>query len=154
MLWSQFSRFLPIFGEKWAFFSKTMNAMIKFLQELAVCSLSKTAIFCQLFGENILKIITSVPEMNMFAIKTWFFGNKKVVHRSVAFFQRTTGQNNWGYIHRFQQMFTQCGWQARVTRWACEKNRLNGSQTRFLSKLTHNLYLKKVAQKMWATSVI
>jgi hypothetical protein len=35
-----FQRFLPIFGKKLAFFSKT-NVMIKFLQKLAVCSLSK-----------------------------------------------------------------------------------------------------------------
>jgi hypothetical protein len=43
-----------------AFFSKT-NVMVNFLQNLALFRV-KNAIFCRFFGENILKIITSVPD--------------------------------------------------------------------------------------------
>jgi hypothetical protein len=62
-VWSQFSAvFAPFSAKTLAFFSKT-NVMIEFLQKLAVCSSSKNAnIFATFFGENILKIITSVPE--------------------------------------------------------------------------------------------
>jgi hypothetical protein len=48
-----FLRFLPIFGEKMAFFYKT-NVMIIFFAK-TISSLRKKN------GENILKIITSVP---------------------------------------------------------------------------------------------
>jgi hypothetical protein len=48
-----FLRFLTIFGEKMAFFSKT-NVLIKILHNLAL-------FFAEFIGENILKIVTSVP---------------------------------------------------------------------------------------------
>jgi hypothetical protein len=52
---------LPIFGgKKLAFFSKT-NVMIDFFQKQAVIWAKNANIFAKLFGENILKIITSVP---------------------------------------------------------------------------------------------
>jgi hypothetical protein len=57
-----FRRFLPIFCEKMAFVSKT-NVMIIFFSKTS-SSLSKNAnIFAKFFGENIFKIITSVPDV-------------------------------------------------------------------------------------------
>jgi hypothetical protein len=44
-----------------AFLSKT-NVMIKFLQKQAVIWAKNANIFAKFFGENILKIITSVPD--------------------------------------------------------------------------------------------
>jgi hypothetical protein len=55
-----FLRFLPIFAKKLAFFSKT-NVMIKFLHNLALFRVKNANFFAEFFGENILKIITSVP---------------------------------------------------------------------------------------------
>jgi hypothetical protein len=56
-----FLRFLPIFGEKMAFFSKT-NVMIKFCI-IYLCFEKKTPIFSLNFSAKIfLKIIASVPE--------------------------------------------------------------------------------------------
>jgi hypothetical protein len=55
-----FLRFFPIFGEKIGIFSKT-NVMITILHNLALFGV-KNAIFTEFFGENILKIITSVPD--------------------------------------------------------------------------------------------
>jgi hypothetical protein len=50
-----FLRFLPIFGEKIAFFSK-LKVMIKFLQKLTVWA-KNINIFAKFFGGNILKIL-------------------------------------------------------------------------------------------------
>jgi hypothetical protein len=55
-----FLRFLTIFGEKVAFFSKT-NVMINILHKLALFWVKNANFFAEFFGENILKIITSVP---------------------------------------------------------------------------------------------
>jgi hypothetical protein len=58
-----FWRFLPIFGEKLAFFSKT-NATYN--QKFALFSFvfsQKAPFFRNFFGKNIFKIITSVPGM-------------------------------------------------------------------------------------------
>jgi hypothetical protein len=63
-----FLRFLPIFGNNIGVFSKT-NVMINFLAKTSINfenifaeTLSKKlAFFTQCFGENIFKIITSVP---------------------------------------------------------------------------------------------
>jgi hypothetical protein len=52
---------LPIFCEKIGVFLKT-NVMIKFLQKVAAVWAKNANIFAKFFGENILKIITSVPE--------------------------------------------------------------------------------------------
>jgi hypothetical protein len=61
-------RFLPIFGEKMAFLSKT-NVTIKFYQKLAVVRAKKTPIFLPNFlGENILKIATSVAGLVVYQI--------------------------------------------------------------------------------------
>jgi hypothetical protein len=46
-------------AKKMAFFSKT-NVMIKILPNLALFRV-KNGIFAEFFGENILKIITSIP---------------------------------------------------------------------------------------------
>jgi hypothetical protein len=43
-----------------AFFSKT-NVMIKILHNLALFWVKNANVFAEFFGENILKIITSVP---------------------------------------------------------------------------------------------
>jgi hypothetical protein len=55
-----FLRFLTIFGEKNGVFSKT-NVMIKLLHNLALFQVKNANFFAKIFGENILKIITSVP---------------------------------------------------------------------------------------------
>jgi hypothetical protein len=62
MLWSQFSAILANFSAKELalFFTKT-NVMIKFLQKLAVARAKNANIFAKFFGENIFKIVTSVP---------------------------------------------------------------------------------------------
>jgi hypothetical protein len=54
MLWSQFS------AKKFAFFSKT-NVMIKFFNSLALFWVKNANFFAEFFGENIFKIVTSVP---------------------------------------------------------------------------------------------
>jgi hypothetical protein len=62
-----FQRFLPIFGENIAIFLENQRDY-HFLPELAVLCL-KTLIFRQFFGENILKIITSVPDSRIQTLK-------------------------------------------------------------------------------------
>jgi hypothetical protein len=54
-----FRRFYPFSAKKLAFFSKT-NVMITILQKLALFCVKNANIFDKFFGENILKIITSV----------------------------------------------------------------------------------------------
>jgi hypothetical protein len=52
---------LTIFGaKKLAFFSKT-NVIIKFFHNLPFVLSQKRQFFAEFFGENILKIITSIP---------------------------------------------------------------------------------------------
>jgi hypothetical protein len=55
-----FCYFWQFSAKKLAFFSKT-NVMLKILYNLALFWV-KNAIFCNFFGENIFKIITSVPD--------------------------------------------------------------------------------------------
>jgi hypothetical protein len=73
MLWSQFSAIFANFRrKKLAFFSKT-NVMIKILHNLPMFWV-KNANFCNFFGENILKIVTSYPEMGyMMALNSGLF---------------------------------------------------------------------------------
>jgi hypothetical protein len=53
-----------LFSEKnLAFFSKT-NFMIKFLHNLALFRVKNANFFADFLGENIFKIITSVPDLN------------------------------------------------------------------------------------------
>jgi hypothetical protein len=59
MLWSQFSAIFDDFRPL-AFFSKT-NVMIKILHNLALFWVKNANFFAEFFGENILKIITSLP---------------------------------------------------------------------------------------------
>jgi hypothetical protein len=47
--------------KKLAFFSKT-NVMINFFQKLALFRVKNAKLFVKFFGENIFKIITSVPD--------------------------------------------------------------------------------------------
>jgi hypothetical protein len=61
---------ITIFGDFWqlsakklAFFSKT-NVMIKIFQNLALFWVKNANFFAEFFGENILKIITSVPGLD------------------------------------------------------------------------------------------
>jgi hypothetical protein len=49
-----------------AFFSKT-NVMIKILHNLALFRVKNANFFAEFFGENIFKIITSVPDWANFA---------------------------------------------------------------------------------------
>jgi hypothetical protein len=51
---------LTIFGEKIGVFSKA-NVMIKFLHNLALFPVKNAKFVAEFFGENIFKIITSVP---------------------------------------------------------------------------------------------
>jgi hypothetical protein len=51
--------YFPQFWRKYWFLK--INAMIKFLQKLAVIRAKNANFFAKNFGENILKIITSVP---------------------------------------------------------------------------------------------
>jgi hypothetical protein len=53
--------FMQFSAKKLAFFSKT-NAMIKIFHILALFLVKNANFFAEFFGENILKIITSVPE--------------------------------------------------------------------------------------------
>jgi hypothetical protein len=55
-----FLQFFPIFGKKLAFFLNT-NIMIKLFQNFALFSVKNENFFAKFFGENIFKIITSVP---------------------------------------------------------------------------------------------
>jgi hypothetical protein len=62
MLWSQFWRFLPIFGENVVVFLKNLWYDSFFLQNFAVfCRYKKRHFFAKFCGENIFKIITLVP---------------------------------------------------------------------------------------------
>jgi hypothetical protein len=54
------------FCEKMAFFSKT-NVMIKFLQKIAVVWAKNANILAKFLGENIFKILTSVPKALLFS---------------------------------------------------------------------------------------
>jgi hypothetical protein len=57
-----FCDFRQVWAKELAFFSKT-NVMMKFLQKLSVYSFcKKTAIFPNFFGENIVKILSSVSD--------------------------------------------------------------------------------------------
>jgi hypothetical protein len=56
-----FLRFLTIFGEKLAFFLKT-NVMIKISHILTLFWVKNANFFAEIFGENIFKIITTVPD--------------------------------------------------------------------------------------------
>jgi hypothetical protein len=49
------------FWQKMAFFSKT-NIMIQFLHNLALFGVKNANFFAIFFGENIFRIITSVPD--------------------------------------------------------------------------------------------
>jgi hypothetical protein len=55
-----FGDFLQLSAKKLAFFSKT-NVMIKILHNVALFGVKNANFFAKFFGENILKIITSVP---------------------------------------------------------------------------------------------
>jgi hypothetical protein len=55
-----FCDFRQFSAKKMAFFSKT-NVMIKFLNTLALFWVKNVNFFAEFFGENIFKIITSVP---------------------------------------------------------------------------------------------
>jgi hypothetical protein len=55
-----FCDFCQFSAEELAFFSSA-NVMVKFLQKLAVVRAKNASIFAKFFGENIQKIITSVP---------------------------------------------------------------------------------------------
>jgi hypothetical protein len=62
--------FCQFSAKKLAFFSKT-NVMIKILHNLALFGV-KNAIFCNFIGENILKIKTTVPGVNVEKYEKYF----------------------------------------------------------------------------------
>jgi hypothetical protein len=71
MLWSQFSAIFAYFRrKKLALFSKT-NVMIKFLHYLDLFWVKNANSFAEFFGENILKIITSVPALIRSQTSVW-----------------------------------------------------------------------------------
>jgi hypothetical protein len=106
---------ITIFCDLWqfsakqlAFFSKT-NVMIKFLQKLAVVWAKIANILAKFFGENIFKIITSVPDwMNFDPLddcSLWivFFENYRSCHICGLLFPRQKlciifVKNGFGYI--------------------------------------------------------
>jgi hypothetical protein len=55
-----FGDFRRFSAKKLAFYSKT-NVMIKILHNLALFGVKNANFFAEIFGENIFKIITSVP---------------------------------------------------------------------------------------------
>jgi hypothetical protein len=55
MLWSQFRRFLTIFGKIFAVFLKKNNVMIIILHNFALSWVKSTNFFAKFFGENIFK---------------------------------------------------------------------------------------------------
>jgi hypothetical protein len=59
MLWSQFSAIFANFRQKIGVFIQTN--LWSFFQKLAVVWAKNANIFAKFFGENIFKIITSVP---------------------------------------------------------------------------------------------
>jgi hypothetical protein len=61
MLLSQFSAIFANFRQKMAFFSKP-NVMIKILHNLALFLVKNANFFAKFFGENFLKILTSVSD--------------------------------------------------------------------------------------------
>jgi hypothetical protein len=63
-----FSDFCLFSAKKLAFFSKT-NVMINFFSKFGFVLSQKRQFFAKFFGENILKIITSVPGLN--GLKDW-----------------------------------------------------------------------------------
>jgi hypothetical protein len=63
-------------AQKLAFFSKT-NVMIKFLHNLALFRVKDANFFAEFFGENILKIITSVPDLS--GAKEWLRRTEKAL---------------------------------------------------------------------------
>jgi hypothetical protein len=56
-----FRDFWQFSAKKMAFFSNTNDMMIKILHNLALLWVKNANCFAEKFGENILKIITSVP---------------------------------------------------------------------------------------------
>jgi hypothetical protein len=72
-----FCDFLPIYGEKNGVFSKT-NVMIKVLQKSSSSLRKNINIFAKFFGENIFKIITSVPGLFLES------GHQRLDHRRLS----------------------------------------------------------------------
>jgi hypothetical protein len=68
---NNFQRVSPIFGENLAFFLKT-NVLIIFLHKLAVLWVKYANLFAEFFGENIFKIITSVPVLKPLSNLTYW----------------------------------------------------------------------------------
>jgi hypothetical protein len=70
MLWSQFSAIFPNFWRKNWRFRKT-NVMIKFFSKFSFVLSQKRQFLANFFGENILKIITSVPGLSSLPAKKY-----------------------------------------------------------------------------------
>jgi hypothetical protein len=65
-----FCDFRQFLAKKLALFSKN-NAMIKNLHNLALFRVKNANFFAEIFGENILKIITSVPGHTYSRLAKW-----------------------------------------------------------------------------------
>jgi hypothetical protein len=95
-----FCDFWRFSAKKLAFFSKT-NVMITILHNLALISVKNAIFFAEFFGENIFKIITSVPGLRLarkFAHKLLFDNsNKNIVPKT---------KRNWQLIVYAIHIFT------------------------------------------------
>jgi hypothetical protein len=98
-IFGDFSQFL---AKKLAFFLNA-NVMINFFQNLALFWVKNANFFANIFGENIFKIITSVPDLGKFSaierLLLWRYFYKN--YQTSAYF--------WGYF--FKGTYKSCiGW--------------------------------------------
>jgi hypothetical protein len=97
-----FCDFLQFSAKKLAVFSKT-NVMIKILHNLALFWVKNANFFAEIFGENILKIITSVPDefvkKSPEMLPNPFLS--KLVHN---FYHGKTYSKNLGYFCNFKKL--------------------------------------------------
>jgi hypothetical protein len=95
-----FLRFFLIFGEKIGFFSKT-KVMITIFAKLAVVWAKNANFFANFFGENTLKIITSVPvhpKKLITNFKAWFYSSAEFF--CIAFSQYNCNQS-FSFLHLY-----------------------------------------------------
>jgi hypothetical protein len=123
MLWSQFSAIFTHFWRKnWRFSQKAM-LWSQFLQNPALFCVKNANIFAKFFGENIFKIITSVPghtetdlgNATNFSVSLGGDGLINESNRATLFFV-----SNWGLIKTF---CTIALWSAWINNARCRVHR-------------------------------
>jgi hypothetical protein len=131
MLWSQFSAIFDNFRRKF-----WRNVMIKVLQNLALFWVKNGNLFPDFFGENVLKIITSVPGRRHWNAVLTFF--------PVAY-QLHCLNKNWKFYLYAEDYFYFCSKISRafMTRWA--KNDI--FTQKFIFCLTGNCFTSKLKAK-------